>query len=119
MVNGLATTIIIVGLVVGAFAIGMALLNRPPGLLHLAGLAAVEGLLVVQAVAALSAIFSGERPADGLATFIGYLLTAVLIPPLAALLSMAERTRWGSVIVAVAGGVTAVLVLRLQQVWGG
>ncbi|QSB15750.1 hypothetical protein JQS43_05260 [Natronosporangium hydrolyticum] len=119
MVNGLATSIIVAGLLVGGFAVVTAMLDRPPGLLHLAGLAVLEGLLVVQAIAALTNVFAGERPADGLATFIGYLLTAVLIPPLAALLSMAERTRWGSVIVAIAAGVTAVLVLRLQQVWSG
>lgn len=119
MVDGLAAIIIVAALVVAGFSVVMALLNRPPGMLHLFGLAAVEGLLVVQAVMAMAAMFGGERPQFGMATFVGYLLTAVLLAPLAALLGMAERSRWGSMIVAVASGVLAVLVVRLQQVWGG
>jgi hypothetical protein len=42
----------------------------------------------------------------------------VLLPPLAALLGSAERTRWGSAIIAAAGLVVPVMVVRLQQVWG-
>jgi hypothetical protein len=116
MVDGLATTIIVAALVVAGFSGLMALLDRPPGLLQLLGLALVEAVLLVQAVVAMGRVFTGDRP-DALATFVGYLLTAVLIPPLAALLGMAERTRWGSVIIAVAFLVVPMLVVRLQQVW--
>lgn len=118
MVDGLVTALIVVALVVAGFSAVMAMLNRPPGLLHVAGLAAVEALLVVQAVTATARMFSGDRPA-GMATFVGYFLTALLIPPLAALLGSAERTRWGSAIVAAAAAVVAVMTLRLQQVWHG
>lgn len=118
MVNGLATTIIVAGLAVAGFSGLTALLNRPPGLAHLLGLAVTELMLLVQAVVAVGSMFTGGRPA-GMATFVGYLLTAVLIPPLAALLGGAERTRWGSMIIAVAGLVIAVMVVRLQQVWVG
>jgi hypothetical protein len=118
MVSGLATVIIVTALVVAGFSGLMAFLNRPPQLLHLVGLAAVELALVVQAVVATGRLFTEPRP-DALATFIGYLLTAVLIPPLAALLGWAERTRWGSVIIAAACLVVPVMVVRLEQVWSG
>lgn len=118
MVDGLATTIIVAGLAVAGFGALTALLNRPPGLLHLVGLAATEVLLLVQAVVAMGRMFTGDRP-EGMATFVGYLLTAVLVVPLAALLGSAERSRWGSMIIAVAGVVVAMMTLRLQQVWGG
>lgn len=117
MVNGLVTTILVIALATAVVGAVTALMDRPTGMIHVAGLAAVEGVLVVQAVMALTSMFGGDRP-EQLATFIGYLLTVVLLPPVAALLGAAERTRWGSVIVAVAAGVVAVLVLRLQQVWG-
>jgi thiamine transporter ThiT len=58
----------------------------------------------------------GDRPAE-LATFIGYLVTAALMLPLAVVLSFMERTRWGAVIAGVAALTVAVLVLRLQQTW--
>lgn len=117
MVDWLATTIIVVALVVAALAGVMALLDRPPRLTQLIGLAAVEAALLVQATVAMARLFGSDRP-DQLATFVGYLLTAVLIPPLAGLLGWTERTRWGSAIVAAACLVVPVMVVRLQQVWG-
>lgn len=118
MVDGLATAIIVVALAVAGFSGLMAVLGRPPGAPHLAGLVVVEVVLLVQSVVAIGKMFTGDRP-EGMATFVGYLLTAVLIPPLAALFGSAERTRWGSVIVAVACLVIPVMVIRLQQVWSG
>jgi hypothetical protein len=118
MVDAIATTIIVSSLVVAAFCGLMALLDRPPGPLHLLGLTIVEAALLVQAVVATGKMFTGDRP-DDMPTFVGYLLTAVLIPPLAVLVGWAERTRWGSVILAVAFLVVPVMVLRLQQVWNG
>ena len=52
-----------------------------------------------------------------MATFIGYLITTLCLPPLAAVLARMEPTRWGSVIVTVVRPVVPVLVLRLQQTW--
>jgi hypothetical protein len=118
MVDGLAITLIVVALLVAGVSGLMAILDRPPRLVQLAGLAMVEAVLVVQAVVAMGKVFTGDRP-DELATFIGYLLTAILIPPLAALVGWSERTRWGSTIVAIAGAIVAVMVVRLQQVWSG
>jgi hypothetical protein len=118
MVDGLAITIIVTSLLVAAFCGLMAVLDRPPRLAQLAGLAAVEAVLVVQLVVAMGRIFTGDRP-EQLATFVGYLLTVVLIPPLAALIAWSERTRWGSAIAAAACLVVPVMVVRLQQVWGG
>lgn len=118
MVDGLVTTVIVAALVVAGYSGLMALLDRPPRLLHLVGLTVVEVAVLIQAAVAMGKMFTGDRP-DGMATFVGYLLTAVLIPPLAALLGWAERTRWGSVIIAVGCLVVAMMVVRLQQVWHG
>lgn len=118
MADPLVIVTVVLALALAAFSAVTALLDRATGYLHLAGLAAVEGVLVVQAITAVARMFGGDRP-EQLATFTGYLLTVVLVPPLAALLGSAERSRWGSVLVAAAGAVVAVLVFRLQQVWTG
>src|SRR5690606_23695896 len=76
MNDGLAYTVIGTGLVVAAFSGLMALLGRPPRLAHLVGLGLVELAMVVYAVLAMGRMFTGERP-DAMATFVGYLLTAV------------------------------------------
>jgi len=117
MDDGLAYTVIGTAMVVAAFSGLMALLGRPPRLPHLVGLGLVELVLVVYAVLAMGKMFTGERP-DAMATFVGYLLTAVLIPPLGALIGWAERTRWGSMIISFACLVVPIMVVRLQQVWG-
>lgn len=118
MVDSLATALIVVALAAAAISLVTAALNRPPSWIHLLGLGLVETLLVLQGAIATGRLFTSDRP-DQLATFVGYLLTAVLIPPLAALLGWSERTRWGSVVIAVACLVVPVMVLRLQQVWHG
>jgi hypothetical protein len=116
MVDGVATVIIISGLAVAAYSGLMALLDRPPDRGQLAGLLLVEAVLLVQAVLATGKMFTGVRP-EAMATFVGYLLTAVLIPPVAALFGWTERTRWGSAIIAAGCLIVPILVLRLQQVW--
>ncbi|HEY8451660.1 MAG: hypothetical protein FWJ70_01130 [Micromonosporaceae bacterium] len=118
MVDGLAAAIIVTSLLAAVVSGAQALRGHPPRVAQLAGLVAVELVLLAQAVTAVGRMFTGDRP-DQLATFVGYLLTALLIPPLAALLGWSERTRWGSVVVAVACLVVPVMVVRLQQVWHG
>jgi drug/metabolite transporter (DMT)-like permease len=83
---------------------------------HLIGLILVEVAVIAQAIVAVLHIASGERP-EHFVTFLGYLVTTVIMLPLVVVLSFMERTRWGSVIAGAGGIVVAVLVLRLQQVW--
>lgn len=111
----LATAVIICSLLVAAWALIAAARNRPADITHLAGLAVVEVLVLVQVVLAVVALFRGERP-DSVVTFVGYLIAAALVLPAAAALALLERTRWGAVIVGVAALVLPVLLVRLQQV---
>jgi len=92
--------------------------DRWVGASHLVCIAALELVLLAQAVAAAARLISGERP-EQFATFLGYLVTSVLVLPLAVVLSFLERTRWGAVIAGVGALTVAVLTLRLRQVWAG
>ena len=116
MHDGLAITIMIVSLAVGAWCFVAAARDRWIDVTHLVGLALIEGLLLVQAALALAAIGGGHRPGE-YATFLGYLVTSVLMLPAAVGLGLMEKTRWGSVIAGAAAVVAAVVTLRLQQVW--
>jgi hypothetical protein len=51
--------------------------------------------------------------------FIGYLAGGLLILPVAAAWGLGERTRWGPAVIAAGFLVTAVLIVRMQQVWHG
>lgn len=93
-----------------------AALDRPVILRQLLAGGVVEVLLVVQAVMAAVRGATGDGPADAW-TFWGYQLTSLCILPAAALWAFAERTRWSSVVLLVAGLTVAFLQLRLVQVW--
>jgi hypothetical protein len=114
--DGLAYAVIIASLLIGAWCLVAFARHRWLDPSHLAGLAALELALLVQAVIAVVRLVGGERP-EQLVTFVGYLITSAIVLPAALVLSFMERTRWGSVIAGGATVVVAALTLRLQQVW--
>jgi hypothetical protein len=73
-------------------------------------------VLVVQAVVGAVLLTRSDGRVEGV-TFAGYLLTSVLLLPVGAFWAIGERSRWGNGVLALAGAVTAVVVLRLLQVW--
>jgi hypothetical protein len=112
----LSLVVMAASLLVGAWCFVSAARDRWLGAAQVLALIAVELVLLAQALAATLRIFAGVRP-EQFGTFIGYLVTSVIVVPLAVLLAFMERTRWGSIIAGVAGVVVAVLTLRLRQVW--
>lgn len=118
MVSGLAIAVTVSSLLLAAWALLTAARNRPPDMTHLAGAVLVELVVLAQVVVAIVRLLGGSRPAE-LGTFIGYLVSTVLLLPAAVALMLMERTRYGAAILGVAALVLPVLVLRLQQVWNG
>jgi hypothetical protein len=114
--SGFSLVLIIASLFVGAWCFVAVARDRWVGASHLVALAALELALFAQAVAVAIRMIGGERPAQ-MGTFIGYLVTSVLLLPLAIVLTFLERTRWGAVIAGGGAIVAAVVVLRLRQVW--
>lgn len=80
--------------------------------------AVLELALVVQAVVAVVLGATRGTPGDGV-LFAGYMLTTVVVLPAGVFWGIADRSRWGNGVLAVAAFTTAVLVLRLEQVWEG
>ena len=58
-------------------------------------------------------------PADGAVIFISYLIGVVACVPVVGLVSLTERTKWGSLTVVAGAVVLAVLQVRLYDIWGG
>jgi hypothetical protein len=116
-VNGaVPTTIIVAGLALAGYALLMTALNRRMNVPLLAAVGVLEILLLVQVGIIVTKLADGERPA-GLATLVGYLIAAPLVPVAAAFWGLLERSRWGPAVIAVAGLVAAVLMVRLHQIW--
>jgi hypothetical protein len=110
------TTIIIAGLALAAYALLMTALNRRMGLSLLVALGVLEILLLVLIGIIVARLVGGGRPA-GLAVLIGYLIAMPIVPVAAGFWGALERSRWGSAVVAVAGLVAAVLMVRLHEIW--
>jgi hypothetical protein len=100
------------GLALGAWAAWRAVMDRPVVVRQLFAAGAVEAFLVAQAIVVL---VQGDGRGD--AKFWLYALTQAVLLPLAALWAFAERSRWSSVVLAVAALTVAFLQYRLLQVW--
>ena len=111
------TTIIVAGLVLAGYALLMTALNRRMGIGLLVALGVLEILLLVQVGIIVARLAGGGRPPGGVAVLIGYLIAMPLVPAAAAFWGLLERSRWGSAVIAVAGLVAAVLMVRLHQIW--
>jgi hypothetical protein len=116
-VNGaVPTTIIVAGLALAGYALLMTARNKRMGMTLLAGLGILEILLLVQVGIIVAKLVGGGRPAS-LATLIGYLIATPLVPLIAGVWGAMERSRWGPAVIALAGLVAAILMVRLHEIW--
>jgi len=116
-VNGaVPTTIIVAGLALAGYALLMTALNRRMGLGLLVGLGVLEVLLLVLIGLVVARLVDGGRPPSTV-TLIGYLIAMPLVPIVAGFWGAVERSRWGPAVIAVAGLVAAVLMVRLHEIW--
>jgi hypothetical protein len=87
-----------------------------PGRITYALLAVLELGLVVQLVLGLKRVF-GDHQGVSVATYVAYLVGALVILPLAAGWAWAERTRSGTGVLLVGVVTIPVLFLRLHDIW--
>jgi hypothetical protein len=90
--------------------------NRLPGPVSYALLGLLELGLVVQLVVGLAMVF-GDHEGVSVATYVGYLVGALVILPLAAGWARAERSRSGTGVLIVGVVVLPVLFVRLHDIW--
>lgn len=91
--------------------------DAPVGNVVLGMLALIEAGLVVHLVMGLVRVF-GDTGDVSVPTYIGYLLGVLVVLPLAAGWSLAERTRSGTAVLLIALFLVPFLLLRAHDVWG-
>ena len=116
MVDALATGLVLLAVAYGFAALVLTALGRAPREYLVIVSAVLAVLVIVQVVIAMVALVGGERP-DEMGTFVGYLVVAVVLLPLGTLWALAERSRWGTGVLAVACFALAVVILRLEDLW--
>ena len=97
----------------------MSVARRKPSLVSLSVLGLVELGLIVQTVVSIVLVSAGERAKTDTIEFFGYLFVALLIPVGAGFWALSERTRWSTMVLAVAAGTVGVMLARMQQIWFG
>jgi len=117
VIEWFTTVTIVVAIVAGLAAVIIGLAGRPPADLTNGAIVVVEVLLVVQLVISLVSPLFGNYPTGSGLEFWVYLVTAILIPPLAILWGLLERNRWSTVVLGVASLAVAVMVYRMYQIW--
>ncbi|MFG2077507.1 hypothetical protein [Nonomuraea maritima] len=113
-----STIVIVVAVVLTLMSLITAIRDRPMGMVLLVGFALLEVAVLVQAGFVIAAVAGGGGPDDKVTLF-GYVGGQVLIPPAGVFLALAERSRWGTAILTVAGFAIAVMNARLLQIWQG
>ncbi len=108
---------LVVAVVAGLLGVVLGLAGRKPSDITIGATALVELLLVVQLVVAILAPLFGNTPTGNPLEYYLYLGGALLIPPLAIVWSLVERTRWSTVVLGVAALSVAVMLYRMWQIW--
>jgi len=118
MLDALTLATGVAALLLAAWCGWAAYRDQPTKDWHFIGMAVVTLLTLVQLVVGIVQLARGEKAEQGTAIFVAYLLGAFATVPAAGLMSLTERTRWGSITVAAGGVVLAVLEVRLYDIWG-
>ena len=114
MIEGFATTVTVLSLALGAWGLLLAALDRLPQKLLLQALFLLQAVLIVQAVLAFARMGDWGGSKGELA---GYLAVSALLVPGGLILAVEERSRWGTLVLALACLTVAVVQLRLLAVW--
>lgn len=119
MLTPLTVTLAVAALALAAWCGWAALRDQPTKDWHFIGMAVVSVLALAQLVVGIVQLARGETAADGSVIFVSYLVGVAACVPVVGLISLTERTKWGSLTVVAGAVVLAVLQVRLHDIWGG
>lgn len=116
MIAGFVIMLLIATGLLALYGIGLAVANRPPDTVTKIAVGAVVALITVQAAIAAVEVVAGTALMET-STFLIYCAVAICVLPVATQFAMAEPTRWGGLVVAVAAIATGVAIWRLNGLW--
>lgn len=119
MLDWLYSAQVAIATISGGLCLILGLAKRKPSLISLGSIALVELGLLVQLIASIILVISGQRAKNDTIEFFAYLLVALMIPVGAVFWALIERNRWSTVVLAVAGLTVAVMLVRMHQIWTG
>ncbi len=117
MIGWFTVAQVAVAVVAGVLCLVVGAIGRKPSDLTVLPTALVEVLLVVQLVIAIVAPSVGNPPSGSLIEFYAYLLSGLVIPPLAVFWALVEPTRWSTIILGASCLAIAIMVYRMDVIW--
>ncbi|WP_329004143.1 hypothetical protein OHA18_12140 [Kribbella sp. NBC_00709] len=108
--------LVALSLAAAVFAVVLAARDKRINWTLLGALGVIEVGLLVQLVIGIVQLSGTDRDVSG-PFFIGYLIGSLIILPIGAFWALAESSRWGAGVLAVACLVIPILELRLYDVW--
>ena len=108
---------VVVACVAGLVCLVAGFSGKLPNDVTVGATALVLLLLLVQLVVAIVAPFAGNPPTGNVVEFYIYLVSAILLPPLAVVWALVDRTRWSNLVLSAAVFAVAVMVYRMLQIW--
>lgn len=109
----------VIAVVGGLLALVLGLIGRLPSLVSLSPLALTALLLIVQAFVTIGVLATGNTAKGDVIEFYGYLITALIVAVGAGLWSLAERSKFSTMILGAANLTVAIMLLRMWQIWFG
>ncbi|MEN9707063.1 MAG: hypothetical protein RIS31_629 [Actinomycetota bacterium] len=106
-----------VAIVGGLLALVLGLIGRLPSLVSLSPLALTALGLIIQAFITIGVLASGKTAKGDVIEFYGYLITALIVAVGAGLWSLAERSKFSTIILGAANLTVAIMLLRMWQIW--
>ena len=97
----------------------MTVLRRFPDDASILSIAAVELFLLVYGIGAAFRMTGGEPVSGAAWEFWGYVLTALVVPVVAFVWAVTDKTRWSNLVMAAAGPTIFVMLYRMQVIWFG
>lgn len=119
MIDAVVAVIVATAVVLTVWGLVAARTGRAPGRVMLGVGLALEAVLLAQAVVAVVLMVTGDGPEGSSVLFVSYLVTVVLVLPIALVWARVEADRWSSAVLAVAAFTVVAMVVRLWDVWRG
>ena len=117
MVEWFAWTQAAVAVLAGVLCLVLGAIGRQPDDFSMGAVLVVEVLLLAQLVVAVIAPAVGNSPSGNPLEFYTYLISAIILLPLAGFWGLVERTRWSTLILGVAALAAAIMIVRMLQIW--
>ncbi len=118
MIEWLTTVEIAVAVLVGLLCVVLGLIGWAPNDWSLGAAVVLELVLIAQLVVSVVAPLGGNSPTGSPLEFWVYLISAVLLPPVATLWGLLERSsKWSTVVLGVACLAVAVMLWRMHEIW--